>query len=359
MRRRRRRGLARRRGSRRLTRPAPAPSLGPARRSRYSGPGTGGKGGLTKTRGLRHAAEGPLRPCSSVRVLEFCVPGPRVSWLRPGLWGRLPGLRARRLLGFLWELAALLVQGDDAQRVAAGLPFRGCLGSRCRATAESLIAPGRPTASRLLSGLRVPTPPPPRPAELTASSRRPHPAFPLHCLRAGLGAQHGLPSRYLGSPSAISCGAPPTRSVPLAQPARLGFSPDHAPLQHPWSLRSLPKPTRPSRSTPTYSPHLLCSPSSCHLISRSWCLWSENKGVVFLPIFKFSIAPGGSISKARLKLAPATASASQVGRAPASTVCSAHCPSGSPRTCRQSSSDFSSLCQDKSRLLLACEWCVL
>lgn len=112
-------------------RPAPAPSLGPARRSRYSGPGTGGKGGLTKTRGLRHAAEGPLRPCSSVPVLEFCVPGPRVSWLRPGLWGRLPGLRSRRSLGFLWELAALVVQGDDAQRVAAGLPFRGCVGSRC------------------------------------------------------------------------------------------------------------------------------------------------------------------------------------------------------------------------------------
>ena len=150
------------------------------------------------------------------------------------------------------------MQGDGAQRVAAGLPFRGCVGSRCRAAAESLIAPGRPTASRLLSGLRVPTPPPPRPAELTASSPRPHPAFPLHCLRAGPGAQHGLPSRYLGSPSAISCGAPPTRSVPLAQPARPGLSPDlHAPLQPPWSLRGLPKLTRPNRSTPTYSVHLL------------------------------------------------------------------------------------------------------
>jgi len=93
---RRRRGLARRRGSRRQVRPALAPSLGPARRSRYSGQGTGGKGGLTKTHRLRHAAEGPLHPCSSVpsRSSVSRAPGSRGSFrgLRPSPGPARPAL---------------------------------------------------------------------------------------------------------------------------------------------------------------------------------------------------------------------------------------------------------------------------
>ena len=111
--------------------------------------------------------------------------------------------------------------------------------------------------------------PRPRRAQLNSQPRPPGLIPPSRCTASapGPGAQHRLSFRYLGSPSAISCGAPPTRSVPQAQAARPGLSPDlQAPLQPPWSLRSFSKPTRSNRSTPTYCLHLLCLPSPCQLI---------------------------------------------------------------------------------------------